>query len=333
MNVIILGSNVFDSMEYHLNDAFIHQGYQSQIIDFRTLFSNKKVSFWLKRISNKIDIFEHKVILQKILTIRPDLLIGVYKHIHPFLIEEVKKYLPNTICIQINQDQLTTLQNQQIFASPYDYYFSKDPFMVDFMKNKAGLNAYYLPEAFNPRIHTKPNIDKKQLEEKLDIDVLIWGTIYPYRAKFIEQLIKDGIKVKIFGKKGPFFPDTLTPYFTGKYLISDEKCKYIYGARIVLNNFHYAEVESVNLKYFEINGIGGFQICDYKDALKTLSPVSSELFSFTNYQKCIELIHKYLACPLQRYKIADKQHSFAMKNHTYQFLIEKIVEIAFNEKE
>ena len=33
MNVIIIGSCAFDSMEYHLHDAFIHAGHLCSIVD------------------------------------------------------------------------------------------------------------------------------------------------------------------------------------------------------------------------------------------------------------------------------------------------------------
>lgn len=49
-----------------------------------------------------------------------------------------------------------------------------------------------------------------------------------------------------------------------KYIVGKEKARILYGAKIVFNNLHYAEIESVNNKFFEINGSGAFQLCDYR---------------------------------------------------------------------
>ena len=326
--IVIIGSNAFDSMEYHLNDAFANMGYDSVIVGYgHVLPLTHNCDYWLKRLSESYDQYVNKKLVRIVSSYEPHIVIGVYRNIHPCLVHAVKINLPKTLCIHINQDQLTTLQRQQILASDYDYYFSKDPFIVDFMKNKANLNAYYLPEAFNPRIHTRPSIPRTFAEDREDIDVLVWGTIYPYRARLIEYLVDSGVNVRIFGRKGPYFPRKLNAYFSNRYLIGEEKNKTLYGARIVLNNYHYAEVESVNVKYFETNGIGAFQLCDYKKILDELSPVDSDLYSFKNVQEAKEKILYYLDKPKERQSIADESHAYFARNHTYENRVETIMGI------
>ena len=51
------------------------------------------------------------------------------------------------------------------------------------------------------------------------------------------------------------------------------KSNLLFGSKIVFNNLHYAEIESVNCKFFEILGIGGFQICDYRPIINEYSKV------------------------------------------------------------
>ena len=162
--------------------------------------------------------------------------------------------------MQLNPDALSNLEKQQIIAADFDYYFSKEPYMVDTLRNKAGLNRHYLPEGFNPRIHRKPLIDKAEAERQTTIDVLVYGSLYAYRSRLIEQLLRAGIKLAVYGTEGPYLRPPVRQVVQSRYLVGDEKNQLLYGAKIVLNKFHYAEMTSVNQKYFEINGIGGFQL-------------------------------------------------------------------------
>ena len=166
--IVIIGSSAFDSMEYHLNNTFANMGHDSVIVGYEHVLPfTRRCDYWLKRLSEIYDQYVNNKLVRIVSNYEPHIVIGVYRNIHPCLVDAVKIILPKTLCIHINQDQLTTLQNQQILASNYDYYFSKDQFIVDFMKNKANLNAFYLPEAFNPRIHTKPCQERLRRIEKI----------------------------------------------------------------------------------------------------------------------------------------------------------------------
>ncbi|MEM6965885.1 MAG: glycosyltransferase, partial [Bacteroidota bacterium] len=301
-------------------------GYETKILTFREIMKvPKRADMLLKQFSSKYDDFISNRMFSKIKAYLPELIIVTYRHVNPMLIGRLKKELPSRpIVIQINVDQLSTLRNQQVLASDYDYYFTKDPYMVQFMRSKAGLNAFYLPEAHNKNIHVKPNINKKELEEKIDIDVLVFGNIYPYRARIVQHLISKGIKVKLFGKRGTYFPNYLNSYFQNLFITGDKKSEFLYGAKIVFNNFHYAEIESANCKYFEINGIGAFQICDYKPTLKEYSSVDPERYTYKNIEEAVAKTNYFLKNPKERYAIAEEHYQFAIKHNTYQKRIEKI---------
>ena len=62
----------------------------------------------------------------------------------------------------------------------------------------------------------------------------------------------------MFGHKTKYFPTYLSS-FLPQQLSDEEKAKKLSGSKIVFNNFHYAEIESVNNKFFEINVLEHFK--------------------------------------------------------------------------
>ena len=217
MHVILLGSPAFDSLEYHLSDALQALGHTTLIIDPAAgMIVPAKLTYWASRFSDACDRFIAERAASRIVANRPDLVLVVYRTMHPVLVDRLKQHLPGVPIVQVNPDALTNLEKQQIIASDYDYYFSKEPYLANALRDKAGLTAYYLPEGFNPRVHRKPAIDKATAERAMNIDVLVYGGLYAYRARMIEQLIRAGINVIVFGAEGPYLNATVKSAFKGR---------------------------------------------------------------------------------------------------------------------
>lgn len=326
MKVTLFGSKNFDSLEFHLNDSFRFLGYEIFHLDIIDIISIPyKYNYFATKFIKQYDEYVFKKAAKKIIDSEPELVVCTYRFINPICIELIKKALPNVQVIHINPDALTTLEYQQIFASPYDAYFTKDHFMVDFMRNKMSLNVFYLPEAFNTRIHQPIHNDRLELESIIDIDVVTFGTMYPYRAKMVNELINRGINVSLFGTPDRRFSNNeIVANFRNEYITGTRKAEVLLGSKIVFNNFHYAEIESANVKFFEIAGIGGFQICDYKPVLSEYSKIDIEKFTFKSIGEAHELIQFYLDKPLLRYQLAEEQRAYFLQNHTYEHRISQI---------
>lgn len=328
MKIALLGSKDYDSLEFHLHDSLQFLGHEVFHIDIKDVINIPyRFNYWGQKLFPKYDLSIFTSIANKIIAQKPDLVIGTYRFIHPECIRKIKKNLPNIPVIHINPDAITTFENQQIFASPYDAYFTKDPFMVDFMKNKMNLNTFYLPEALNARLHIPPvGVDKKTLENEINIDVVGFGTMYPYRAKMFSELIKNNISVSLFGVPDKRFPRVeIAENFKNEYITGNRKAEVLFGSKIVFNNFHYAEIESANVKFFEIYGIGGFQICDYKPTLEEYSAVDVNEFSYKNIGEAIEKINYFLDNAPERYRIADKQREHFHLHHTYEVRMQQLL--------
>ena len=323
MKIAIIGSKGFDTLEFHLKDEFEFQKNEVKIFDLMNSVLHKKIDSALNLFSQTYVELINKSVLHSVLEYNPDLVIGSYRHIHPLLVKGIKQ--KKIKIIHVNPDQLTTLQNQQIFVEPYDSYFTKDNFMASFMKDKMGLNVFTYNEAFNPRHHSSGTINYKETEEEIEIDVLTFGNLYPYRNRMIKQLLDKNIDIKMFGHKTKHFPNYLDKCFQNRAIYGQEKAKILSGSKIVFNNFHYAEIESVNNKFFEINGSGAFQICDYKPILNELLPIDPKLVSFNTIDEAEKLIKHYLNNPEERYSIRGAVQEHFLKNHTYKNLINYIL--------
>lgn len=322
MKIAIIGSEEFDSLEFHLNDELTVQGHTTKIFNFSKIIS-QKIDLGLSLISSSFVSYLNTVLLKKVLNYNPDLVIVIYRHVHPDVVKQIKK---NKIkIIHLNPDALTTFQNQQIFAEAYDKYYTKDPYIFGFIKNKLGYNVELYSEAFNPRFHNRPNTSLNDLEDEIDIDVLCFGNLYPYRNRMLHQLKDEGFALTLYGNKAKYFDAYLAENYMNRGIYGAEKSKILNGSKIVFNNFHYAEIESVNNKFFEINGSGAFQICDYKPILHDVLPIDPKLVSFENIDQSKKLIKKYLNEKELRHEIRDKIYNHFTENYTYSKLINQIL--------
>ena len=318
MNIVIVGSRAVDSLELHLADSFQTLGHIVSVLDVTDGWPiSSKINYWASRFIEFYDLAISRRLGNNIAQLVPDLVLVVYRHMHPMLVELVKAQLHNIPVVQINPDALSNLEKQQIIAADFDYYFSKERHIVDSLRDKAGLNAHYLPEGFNPRIHQKPQVEKAFAEWMTNIDVLVFGNLYAYRARMVEQLMRAGVKVEVYGNQGPYLRPLVKSALRKQYLVGESKNRLLYGAKIVFNNFHYAEVTSVNQKYFEINGIGGFQLCDYKPAVDEHTSVPSEQVTYRTLNEAIDKIRHYLAHPAERHSLAAQQYAHFQQHHTF----------------
>lgn len=331
MKIAIIGSNKADSMESNLLEAFEYAGHQAKIFDIKNKMPLNSVSRYTsvldvlaRRYSDSYDKILFFKLLKSVLGFNPDLVVSLYRFVHPSFVKYIKD--KNIPIIQINPDQLTTLELQQIFVEPYDVYFSKDPYMVRFMRNNMKLNAYYYNEAFNSRYHHKPDIPKSECEKEVGIDVMTYGSLYPYRCRMLKYVLDAGINLKIFGLKPQRFYDTaLDSAFQNRYIVGEEKAKLLYGSKIVFNQMHYAEIEGVNCRFFEANGAGAFQLSDYKPILKDILPIDPELVTFKNIDDAIEKMKYYLNNPDKRYEISSTVYEWFKDRYSYDNLIKYVL--------
>lgn len=333
MKIAIIGSPAPDSLESNLCDEFVFHNHQCRIFDiydgniYKLRIGNyaKTLDYIARRYSDRYDVDVFTRLSRRVIEYTPDLVICVYRFIHPSFVKQVRSVL-NCKIIHVNPDSLTTFEFQQIFASDYDVWFSKDPFIVRFMRDNMRLNAKLYNEAFNKRMHLKPDVPKLEYEKEYNIDVMTYGTMYPYRCRMLKHVLDAGIRLKIYGvKPRRFYDSSLDEAYQDKYIIGTEKAHLLYGAKIAFNQMTYSEIESVNNRFFEANGAGAFQLCDYRPILNDLLPVDPELVSFRNIDEGIDKIKYYLSHDQERASIAQKVYDHFAENYSYGSLIKYIL--------
>ncbi len=333
MKIAIIGSYSEDCLEFHLKYTLEKMGNYVEVFGKQSLpwcFNGSRLGFLSDFLSDrfiKCEYFIYTQLAKKIIEYKPDLVLGVSRNISPIVLKILRTGLSKTKIVHLNPDAMLTIGRQRIFAAEYDAYFTKDKYMARIMKNKMGFNVFYLPECFNPDYHKRPLLSKKDAEKNTKIDVMAIGSLYPYRSMFLKRLIDRGLDIKIYGNRAYYpFPE-LEPYFTGEFVTGAKKSELFYGAKIILNNMHYAEVESVNCKFFEIMGSGGFQICDYNPAVSSLAIINKEIVCFNSIDEAYNVIQYYLEDEKSRHDIAEAGFCRATQEHTYEKRLATMLEI------
>jgi spore maturation protein CgeB len=326
--VAIIGKDDIDSLAWHIeytlkekfklkSKIFIPEG------GIEKKFLNSKLRFNLLKISLAYEEYIFKELIKKILNYEPELVIVILRNIPPFVINELRKSLKSSKIIFWTGDGLVNLERQYLLISEYDAWFVKDTYMYDFMKNKVNLNVYLMPECCNPDFHNRPkNIKYGEL-----YNISIVGSLYPYRAKILEQLIKNNIKIAIFGSMPKWIGKFWRDIHTKKHITLYEKSNVFYGSKINLNTIFYGDINAGNCRLFEIAGAGGFQICDKKDEIKNYFVEGKEIVFFENINELKEKIFYYLNHPDEAKTIADNAYIRAHQEHTYEIRIKEIFKI------
>ena len=325
MRVAIVGSEAEDNLEFHLRDTLARAGAQARCFDERdTPMSVRPAGLaraerLVRRIAPSWDRAILRRIADRVSDFDPDLVLVTPRDLDPALVRRIRERRPSAPIVQMNPDSLLTLGRGRLFLGGYDLYLTKDRFIERALRDKLGFPVRYLPEAFNPAYHVPPDAPKGDVERAVDVDVAVFGSMYPYRTVFLERLLDAGVRFSLFGAR----PSHATPgrweaAFTGEYLRGRRKAEVLRGARIALNIMHYAEIESVNARFFEILGCGGFQLCDRTPVLAELAHPGQETETFATFDEAVDKIRAYLADAPARAVIADAGRRRALAEHTYE---------------
>lgn len=337
VRVLVLGSYAYpDSFEWHILDSLRNLGCTAEIFhhgrNIGGVFGLAEKAFHKathllmrepeRRIEGRLlrvlDAFSPTVIL-----------VVLGSQVSPKTLERIRKRTTARIVCWC-QDQMTTLGRQYLLASGYDAVFVKDRYMLDlFSAMIRSTKFYYLPEACNPRMHRPMNLSERD-REIYGCDVMIAGTLYYYRQEILQQLVQqsEGIRLKIWGSRPDWLLDRLPGRHAGRYVHGDDKVRAALGATICLNTLHYAEVNGLNCRAFELAGCGGFQMVTRVPVLAEHFEPEVEVATFGNVDELIEKLHFYLSNPTVAAAIAERGRLRAHRDHTYEHRLTEILRIA-----
>jgi spore maturation protein CgeB len=330
--VLVIGSQSFpDTLEWHVMDSLRYLQCPHELFDvrirlggYRSLLSgaaNKLANTFLR----EPERLSENALLRKVAAFQPELVLVILgNQLSPKTVARLRSVTSAPLVCWC-QDQMTTLGRQYLLGSGYDAVFVKDRYMQDlFSRMIKSTQFYYLPEACNLRVHRTVQLDAKE-RERLQCDVMIAASLYYYRQEILQQLGE--FDLKVWGYRPDWLVYRLQARHGGGEIVLQEKAKAMQAARICLNTLHYAEVNGLNCRAFEIAGCGGFQLVSAVPVLAEHFQPGSEVASFDSVEDLLEQIRHYLRHPDAAAAIAARGQARAHAEHTYEHRLEEIFRI------
>ena len=343
MRIIIVGQFGLESFGLHISDTLKKMGHTVVArIPFNRIAdrsSREKISFISKAKSSFNDrlLFAKREsrnhimnrIMSTISSLKCDLIICTKDYFLDYEIKEIKRKSKARI-VMWYPDHMVSFGRAPFVNAGYDALFFKDTYIIKELRQIYELPAFYLPECYNPirhkRIIKENELDKKEFE----CDISIIGNLHSFRVAILNE-IKD-FDVKAYGTAAPWWINTKTIQncYTGRYLAYVEKAKAIHYSKINLNNLYIGEVEGVNVRAFEIAGMGGFQLLEWKSGLHELFEEDKELVAYKSIEELREKARYYINHEEQRKKIAEAGYQRAVSEHTYEHRLNRLFNLSFN---
>ncbi|BCG63743.1 MAG: spore maturation protein CgeB [Methyloprofundus sp.] len=331
MRVLFIGTKVQpDNMEYHIVNTLEKMGHKVFGFDIKTIINcnesiDKYFNFFARTILREPERILEKKLANYAKKISPDIVIVLLGNmVSPKTIVLLKKHLDVPIVCWC-QDALSTIGRQYMMGAPYDAVFLKDHYMVDLYNNMIGDRFIYLAEACNPSMHYYELPKGKDLKH-YECDITTAGSLYYYRQEILKPLAAH-YKLKVWGSMPDWLSYELRVRHTKEYVTGKTKRFAFSAAKIVLNTMHFAEIDGLNCRFFEILGCGGFQLVSDKSEVHKYLEVGKEVETFRDKNELIEKVDYYLKEPEKRKKIAMQGMQRAHNNHTYTHRLNELFEV------
>lgn len=335
MKIGIIGKFGPEEMGKHISDTLINMKYEVFEIEYGP-FLNQKLNNNKLKIINKIknkyfeslinfnEFYREKALKKIFLKIEKNKDTDVIIVTHDYLINSDIKRIrrisnnKNLKIILWFPDGVINVGKAYFLTAGYDSMFFKCKHIVKHLQNYYDLPAYYLTEAFNPKVHTPIQSN----EEIYKCDIAIVGNIHSHRLPILEKLVQlNKYKIKIYGTKAPFYlpiSKELKKCFTGIFATNEEKSKIFTNAKINLNTLHLGEVEGVNVRVFEIAGAQGFQLMSYRKEVEELFEIGKDLDTFSYFNELVEKIDYYLENEDLRKEMSKNSYEKSKEKYTYE---------------
>jgi spore maturation protein CgeB len=216
-------------------------------------------------------------------------------------------------------------------AAHYDHVFTiqtDDCFAA--LRGATDARLTYLPCAFDPEEHRPLELDDDQRRE-LGSDVSFVGAGYRNRRQALRRFLD--LDFRIWGSDWNGAVDLERVLQRDSARISTEDSVRIFNATRVNLNLHSSTYHNdvdpqgdfVNPRTFELAGCGAFQIVDRRQLLPELFVPGSEIAVADSVGEMRELTQHYLAHTDERLAIAQRGHTRALAEHSYQRRMQDLI--------
>lgn len=168
----------------------------------------------------------------------------------------------------------------------YDFHFTYNLAVKKQLEEKFMAKTDFLPFGYE--------MDNKSLnlyiKEKEIIKVCFLGNPDKIRAKFINSLAINGVSIDVFGNNWKNFlnHNNITAYAP---VYGDDQWRVLRKYRIQLNLMRIHNINSHNMRTFEIAGVGGIQLAPCTFEHQLFFEDGKEIFLYKNLKECLQQIH------------------------------------------
>jgi spore maturation protein CgeB len=328
--VLVVGTYyVPDSMETHVVEALRDMGASAEFFPARPGFAGidstaQKVASTFIRVAFREPerTFERRLI-RAVARFAPSLVLVIQgNQVSPKTIRGLRSHTGAPIVCWC-QDAMTTFGRQFMIGAEYDAVFVKDRYVHELFGRMIRSTVFhYLPEACNPKVHRTLTLSPRQ-QLYFGCDVMIAGRLYYYRQEILRLL--EEFDVKMWGSVPDWLVYRLRQPHMRRAVYCDAKARAARAARVALNPMHYAEVDGLNCRSFELAGCGAFQLCTQKPVLKEHFIPGVEVETFESAEEMVEKIRHYLKNPEEADRIARRGQARAHQEHTYVHRLREIM--------
>ena len=266
--------------------------------------------------------FKNKQIIETALKEKPDLVL-VYRgyYILPETIQKLRREL-NLTCFLWFHDPFYTLTETDVGTfRDYSRVFLKDHYLLHELQKTGMSNLRYLPQACYPELHKPP-----EKAPTFDYEISFIGRHYAQREHLFAGL--ENYRFMIYGLHWQNLQNKsgLSACWQGKAIVGEEAVSVYQRSMINLNTFHYSEIDSLNLRTFEITGSGGFMITEEKTILSEIFEPNHDIATFKDKQDMFEKIRYFLRHENERVEMAAAACKKVHQSHTFKHRLVKIFE-------
>lgn len=335
MKILIVGSNYSWSIENYFIKYFSEMNLEIELFPAQKLFYEYYYSslinkllykFHLSNIENSIN----NLFINQIKTYKPThILIFKGMEITPSSLKFAKKI--GIILVNYNPDNPFIFSgkgsgNKNITESInlYDLHFTYNLEIQKKLQEKHHLKTSLLPFAFD--ISQDVLEACKKVEEIVKVCFL--GNPDKLRASFIKTLANNGIEIVIYGNDWNKFVNHKNITFNPP-VYGEEQWKILRKYRVQLNIMRIHNLDSHNMRTFEIPGIGGIQLAPNTKEHRLFFEADKEIFLYNTIDECVSKINYLLSLTNEQ---ANQYREFArevcIKNkHSYKDRAIQVIEV------
>lgn len=220
-------------------------------------------------------------------------------------------------------------------ARVMDYFFVWSPHLQQKLM-KLGINAVYLPFAWDPELHPFNATADDPTDYRPNIDVVFIGNWDAQREKILEKIAQN-FRLQIWGsrywgqrtRRGAL----VRKAWQGTEASGKNAAMIMRQSKVCLNLYReqhrfHGEYNGTIMRNFEVPGAGGFLFSPTNSAVADIFPPGEAGVYFPSEADCIKQLGFLLEDEKQRNRIAHRAQEIVSTGHTYLHRGEKILELA-----